>query len=136
MAKKPALWWGRRSCWGCWGWRNSGYRLIDRERAAELLGLEGPESLRAWQRQAAAETQGPARERRAKWSESIAVGSQSFVQEAQRRLGVCGRRREVKAEGQSFVLRESPGRYESGSGASAGGRERGPAPNAIVLAPL
>ena len=122
--------------WGCWGWRDARYRLINRERAAELPGLEGPESLRAWQRQAAAETQGSARERRPKWSESIAVGIESFVHEVQRRLGVCGRRREVKAQGHSFVLRESPGRYESGSGASPGGKERGPAPNVILPAPL
>jgi hypothetical protein len=82
------------------------YRRVDSARTAELLGMSGPEELRTWQKDAAREMS-PARGKRdQKWTESIAVGSEAFVRDVQRRLGLVGNSREVKAEGDSFVLRE------------------------------
>ena len=42
------------------------------------------------------------------WTKSVAVGSEQFALKVQDRLGIRGRRREVTAIGDAFVLRESP----------------------------
>jgi len=43
-----------------------------------------------------------------KWSESIAVGSESFVMMTKEKLGIRTKGREVVGEDGSYVLRESP----------------------------
>ena len=46
-----------------------------------------------------------------KWSESIAVGSESFVMMTKEKLGIKAKGREVVGEDGSYVLRESPAPY-------------------------
>ena len=48
-----------------------------------------------------------------KWTESIAVGSESFVVTTKERLGFKARAREVIGEGSSYELKESPAPYSS-----------------------
>ena len=51
--------------------------------------------------------------REGKWSESIAVGSESFVTMTKEKLGIKAKGREVVGEEGSYVLRESPAPYNS-----------------------
>ena len=48
-----------------------------------------------------------------KWSESIAVGSESFVAITKEKLGSKAKGREVIGEDGSYVLQESPAPYDS-----------------------
>jgi putative transposase len=48
-----------------------------------------------------------------KWSESIAVGSESFVMMTKEKLGIKAKGREVVGEDGSYALRESPAPYNS-----------------------
>jgi putative transposase len=48
-----------------------------------------------------------------KWSESIAVGTESFVIMTKEKLGIKAKGREVAGEDGSYVLRESPTPYNS-----------------------
>jgi len=48
-----------------------------------------------------------------KWSESIAVGSESFVMTTKEKLGIRAKARKVIGEDGSYVLRESPAPYKS-----------------------
>jgi putative transposase len=107
------------------------YRRVDSARTAELLGLSGPEALRTWQKDAAREMSPARGERDQKWTESIAVGSEAFVREVQGRLAIVGKSREVKAEGDSFVLRERAAGYESGTEGSRRQRADQPPANTI-----
>jgi putative transposase len=48
-----------------------------------------------------------------KWSESIAMGSESFVMMTKEKLGIKAKGREVVGEDGSYALRESPAPYNS-----------------------
>jgi hypothetical protein len=48
-----------------------------------------------------------------RWSESIAVGSESFVTMTKEKLGFKAKAREVVGEEGSYVFRESPAPYKS-----------------------
>lgn len=89
------------------------YRRIDRERLAQLLGLAEPGQLRKWQQEAVARYGESCREREAAWSESLAVGSESFVREVKQKLGSSAGFRAVEEDTEMFVLREAPGEYKT-----------------------
>jgi putative transposase len=48
-----------------------------------------------------------------KWSESIAVGSESLVMMTKEKLGIKAKAREVLGEDGSYALRESPAPYST-----------------------
>ena len=87
------------------------YRIVDREALAEALGMEVTEltkTHRDWVETALRESR---RGREPQWTESIAVGSRSFVEQVQRELGGRGRHREVEQAGEDFLLREPAEAY-------------------------
>jgi len=83
------------------------YRIIDRNRAAELLNLNSVEEL-AQQQRAWVETamQGDGNVRDSNWSESIAVGDLTFVKDVVDRLVVKAMYRDIVEENGVAVLRE------------------------------
>lgn len=97
-------------------WAHSGYReiqeppqryaIIDLEEVSTLCGFrrvaDFQEAHRAWVNEAIV-TEGKARDTR--WSESVAVGSEAFVERVKRELGVRAKAREIAEESGSFVLR-------------------------------
>lgn len=102
--------------WECCGYHEiqqarRRYRIIDRDRAALLLGFRRPEEFasaqRAWLR-CRPEAVG---RRDVRWSESLAVGSEGFVGVVRQQLGACGRYREIDGEGVRHFLREPGGAY-------------------------
>ena len=90
------------------------YALIDYEGLRELLNFGGMSDLadahRFWVEDALC-TGGQVRD--GKWSESIAVGSESFVMMTKEKLGIKAKGREVVGEEGSYVLREPPAPYSS-----------------------
>jgi putative transposase len=88
--------------------------LIDYEGLRELLNFRGMNDLadayRGWIEEAIG-SEGQLRD--GKWSESIAVGSESFVMMTKEKLGIRAKGREVVGGDGSYVLRESPAPYNS-----------------------
>ncbi len=89
------------------------YRIVDREALSALLGV--PESRLAdvheeWIEAALANG---GRSREPKWSEAIAVGRRSFVEEVQRNLGRRAHYRQIVAENGASVLRDAAQPYGS-----------------------
>lgn len=87
------------------------YRVIDRAALSDLLAV--PEDrlagLHAEWIETALASRHPARE--PKWSEAIAVGRRSFVEEVQRNLGARARYRRIAEEDGASVLRDADGIY-------------------------
>ena len=86
------------------------YSLIDYEGVMGLLGIKSREELRrtygVWLEEAVGRQK---RERQPRWTESIAVGSESFVRDTKQRLGIraVGREvTEVRGGDGSYELRE------------------------------
>ena len=105
-------------------WPHSGYHgiqspplrksVIDLPQLLELCNVD---TLPAFQRAhegwiADALASGSAR-RDALWSEAIALGSQTFVEEVYAELGVRARGRTVSQQGDSYVIKESPAMYQT-----------------------
>ena len=88
------------------------YRLIDRNALMQLLGISGSEQLslshRSWV-EAALKSGEKFRER--KWSESIAVGSLSFIEQAKIDLGARGFGRKITSSEAGHELRETQTSY-------------------------
>ncbi len=87
------------------------YRIIDRAALADLLAVSAGRlaGIHAeWIEAALAKGR---RAREAKWSEAIAVGRRSFVEEVQRNLGAQARHRVIAEEDGASVLREAEGTY-------------------------
>jgi putative transposase len=86
--------------------------LLDHEGLKELLNLRANDDLaeayRGWINDAV--LKGDLR-RNEKWTESVAVGSESFVIATQEKLGIKGKGREVIEVDGSYELRESPAPY-------------------------
>ena len=84
------------------------YAIIDQEGLKELLNFQSMNDLaaayRGWIDEAL--SRGALR-REGKWTESIAVGSESFVHATQTKLGIKGHGREVIGVDGSYELRES-----------------------------
>src|SRR5690349_16178801 len=92
------------------------YRIIDRERLAELLGVSSTATLAEththWVE--AALRQAPLL-RQPLWTESVAVGSRQFVQEIAGQLANDARGRQVVAHDDIFCLRDEPAPYAARS---------------------
>jgi putative transposase len=87
------------------------YRIIDRAALAQVLGVKLVDLAavhREWVEEALGERR---RQHEGRWSESIAVGSRSFVENIRRGLGSRGRYRSIVQEGEDHVLRESEELY-------------------------
>ena len=90
------------------------YTLIDYQGLRELLNFSEMADLadayRGWVEEALS-ADGHLRD--GKWSESIAVGSESFVTMTKEKLGIKAKGREVVGEDGSYVLQEPPAPYNS-----------------------
>jgi len=87
------------------------YRIIDGEALAGLLAVPADRLAglhTKWIETALASGQGA---REPQWSEAIAVGRRSFVEEVQRSLGAPARYRRIAEEDGASVLRESGATY-------------------------
>lgn len=83
------------------------YRVIDRERLAELLGFDSSEELAEQQRTwVESSFEGADERRESKWTESIAVGDQAFLKNVMKRLGIKARFRKIIEENGGYALRE------------------------------
>jgi putative transposase len=93
------------------------YSLIDYERLRRLLDFSSMHDLadahRRWVEEA---IQKEDHFRDSKWTESIAVGSKSFVKAAKVKLGIKAKGRGVFGQGGSWSLRESPAPYKGNFG--------------------
>lgn len=102
--------------WECCGFRAiqhppRRYHLIDRQRAAELLGYRSAEELTAGQSAWVESSSDLHDGRDVQWSESLAVGSQAFVEAVWKRLGVRAQHREMGQDGGLFILKEQRSAY-------------------------
>jgi len=90
------------------------YRLIDREKLIELCGMQSDQQLvrehHGWIELAA---QNNHLERQQKWSEAVCVGSESFVKQLKHQLGSEASGRMVKADSESYILREPDASYNA-----------------------
>jgi putative transposase len=90
------------------------YALIDRQRLMGLLGIADTEGFRevykGWVEEVLARG---SHVREAKWSESIAVGSRSFVEEIMEKLGVKVSGRKVVEARDGYELKEAETPYRS-----------------------
>ncbi|MFP4639424.1 MAG: transposase [Guyparkeria sp.] len=88
------------------------YRIIDTPALHEALGLNGNSELshihREWVEQALKEAK---LQRDTRWSQTVAVGSQTFVEGVQEQLGSRAQARQVEDAGDATCLRESPAAY-------------------------
>ncbi len=89
------------------------YRVIDRAAVADLLAVPADRlaGLHAeWIETALASGH---HRREPKWSEAIAVGRRSFVEEVQRNLGAQARYRRIAEQDGASVLRDADGTYDT-----------------------
>ncbi len=90
------------------------YALLDLEGLRELLDIKSMDDLaaayRGWLDEEGAKGD-PYRDRR--WTDSVAVGSESFVKATKEKLGIKGTGREVIGADGSFELREAPASYNT-----------------------
>jgi REP element-mobilizing transposase RayT len=90
------------------------YALVDYEGLRALLNFRRMEDLAEAYRGWIEETiRADGLLRQGKWSESIAVGSESFVMTTKEKLGIKAKGREVVGEDGSYMLRESAAPYSS-----------------------
>ena len=91
------------------------YCLIDIEELMGLMNVGDAEELKAayrgWVEEALA---GSGHERRPEWTESIAVGSESFLRTMKERLGIRAKGRKLVGGESRFELREVSARYVDG----------------------
>ncbi len=81
---------------------------IDFDRLMELLGFKTHEQLRqAHFKWVDSAIQAEHKDRETKWTHSIAVGSQSFIEKIKEALGFRVRGRKIRRAGDSFELRET-----------------------------
>jgi putative transposase len=93
------------------------YSVIDRRRLMALLGIGDQEKFsRAYKGWVEEVLAGNRQVRDAKWSESIAVGSRSFVEKIMEKLGVKVSGRKVVEGKDSYELKESGAPYGSDFG--------------------
>jgi putative transposase len=88
--------------------------LLALDTLAEVAEASTPEALSRAHREWMEDALSCERQQRDEiWTKSIAVGSEQFVLKIQDRLGVRGKSRGVTANGDAFVLHESPEIYEA-----------------------
>jgi hypothetical protein len=97
------------------------YRIIDRNKVAELLNLNNVDELADKQQkwvETAMEGDGSVRDSR--WTKSIAVGDQSFVKDVMEKLGYKAIYREIAEEDGITILREPKIPYSASFGTKTG----------------
>jgi len=88
------------------------YGIIDYERLMELMGVSGLEQLQqACREQVEAAIGQRQLERQSRWSESLAVGSQTYVEAIRNQLGPRARARDIIPTGGGYQLRERDAAY-------------------------
>lgn len=102
-------------------WRFGGYNemqkprrkcaLIAYERLSELSGFSNYHTFQKSHEEYVAEALGNVDQRQAWWSESIAVGDESFVETIKQRLGFRAKGRKIKEVVEGYQLREDVGMY-------------------------
>ena len=90
------------------------YALIDYERLMELLHISTVDDLRNSHKKWVEETLKTKNYiRENKWTQSIAVGSKSFIEDIKAKLGIQAKGRQVKESNGSYHLRETQVPYNS-----------------------
>jgi putative transposase len=91
----------------------SRYRLIDYQRLMHLLNFESSDDFsKTYKKWVEATIKEKPSDRDSRWTQSIATGSQDFVESVKQELGVLARGRQVLNEGDSHhELKETPSRY-------------------------
>lgn len=88
------------------------YSLIDRKKLMELLGIPDSDQLTFYHSEWIEEAlRNGSNIRDEKWTESVAVGSQEFVEAAREKLGARVRGRNICSDGGSSVLKETQTPY-------------------------
>jgi putative transposase len=97
------------------------YSLINRERLMDLLGIKDNDQLsishREWIEEVLKEGSSV---RKTEWTESIAVGSKTFIEVTQEKLGVKAKGRKVVGNGETYELREGQSSYNDVFGPKKG----------------
>ena len=105
-------------------WPFSGYNEIQKPRRKNVLidyerlqGLLGPDSYNQLRRShkgwVEEHLEGGAKERQDEWTDSIAVGSRSFIESVNASLGFRAKGRDVIQSGEGYQLRESTTPYKA-----------------------
>ena len=87
------------------------YRIIDRAALSQVLGCGAERAGESPRRMDRARSCRGDQRRESQWSEAIALGRQSFVEEVQRKLGSRARYRRIEGKAGTWVLRETAGAY-------------------------
>jgi len=88
--------------------------LIDNQKLAGLVGFESYESFRKTHQELVNESLANSNNcRQPEWTESIAVGSESFIGAIKEKLGVHAKGRKIIKKGGGFQLREEVGSYNA-----------------------
>ena len=83
------------------------YRIIDLDSLVRLMGCTGLQDLQATHKRWVEETLQPGKpEQQNHWTESIALGSKSFIEEVKKGLGFRARGRSIAGSNDHFELRE------------------------------
>lgn len=90
------------------------YSVIDRKALLDLFAIDNQERFQQEHRQwVEAELQADSKKRKGLWSESIAIGSDSFIEKIQKQLGLRAKGRMVVSEKEGTVLREASTPYNT-----------------------
>jgi REP element-mobilizing transposase RayT len=88
------------------------YTVIDRKALMDLFSINNQERFRQEHRHwVEAELQADVKKRKSLWSESIAIGSEGFIEKIQQQLGLRGKGRSVVSEKEGIALREVSAPY-------------------------
>ncbi len=87
------------------------YRIVDRTALCELLGVDESRLARAHREWIESKVRQGNLEREPLWSEAVAVGRRSFVEQVQEELGARARYRQIDDVDGMSVLRDSAGAY-------------------------
>jgi len=87
------------------------YRIIDRDRVAEVFGYRKGEELAQAQRDWIATSLAAGSTHEVQWSESLAIGSEYFIAAVREKLGLQAHFREVEYDNERHVLREPHSAY-------------------------
>ena len=107
------------SQWDCSGYSEvqqprQRYGLIDHNKLMDLLGMDSFENLREAHRNWVEDSLRDGRSaRESKWTRSIAVGSESFVEEIKRELGAKAKGRRMLENEEGYELREAAASYRA-----------------------
>lgn len=87
------------------------FRVIDVAALLELLDMDEITQLQRECAEWAADSGAPALQREGRWSDSVAVGGQEFVEKVRKQLRMKGRHKAVEVHGGMHSLRELPAPY-------------------------